>query len=211
MAWSKCKFDIGDAGDNDEFAAALMNVGKTQDQSTELTSDDGDTLTEKASGGEVVGEEQNEGTVQIVTKIIEPSAELLESLGIADAEDENGEQAIKTHIVPGVKSIKITPKNKGAKGIKAPTTSVSVTENYDEKDGNILTLTAKVHKTTGIDPSYLKNTATGWVATTDAEDIAACKDTLSFKKDLPADAAVGDVYAIDENYWYKKFTTKTSL
>lgn len=211
MAWSKCKVEIGDTGDKDAFATTLTQVGKTQDQSTELTSSDGDTLTEKASGGEVVAEEQNEGTLKLVTKIIEPSAEFLEELGIAEAEDGNGEQAIKTHIVSGDKSIKITPKNKGAKGIKIPTSSVSVAENYDEKDGNILTLTANVHKTTAVDPTYMKKGTDGWAATTEATDIAASKGLLSMTKDLPSDAATGDVYGIDENYWYKKFTTKTSL
>lgn len=29
--------------------------------------------------------------------------------------------------------------------------------------------------------------------------------------ELPADAKQGDVYELDNNYWYSRFTTKTAL
>ena len=64
--------------------------------------------------------------------------------------EKDGEQKVKTHIVPGDKSLKVTPKNKGAKGIKAPLTRISVQPIYDEEQGNALLLTFKIFKTTGI-------------------------------------------------------------
>ena len=211
MAWSHCKVEFGDTGENDAFASELTDVGKIRNQTTELSSDDGDTLTETASGGEVVAEEQLDGTVQLQTTIIEPSPELLAALRIAEEEDANGEQKIKTHVVPGEKSIKVTPKNKGAKGIKAPCCSLSVANAYDEQDGNGLTLTARIHKTTAIESTYYKKGADGWTETKETTDIAASLGTVQFKSELPADAKTGDVYELDNNYWYSRFTTKTAL
>lgn len=213
MGWSKCKVDIGKTGDNDAFAADLFNVGKTRNQTTTLSSNDGDTLTETASGGEVVAMEQLDGTYQLQTTVIEPSAELYKVLGIAEDEDSNGEQKIKTHVVDGDFSIKVTPKNKGAKGIKAPVCRISVAPAYDEQDGNSLVITANIIKTTGVAPAYVKKSADGWTATTTTEDIAAAKNANSpiDERDLPEDAATGDVYAIDKNYWYSRFTTKKAL
>lgn len=211
MAWSKCKVEIGDTGEGDAFAVDLFYVGKIRNQTTTLASNDGDTLTETASGGEVVAMEQLDGTYQLQTTVIEPSAELYEKLGIARPEDENGEQEVLTHVVDGDRSIKVTPKNKGAKGIKAPVCRISVAPASDEQDGNGVVITANIIKTTGIDPVYKKKTADGWVDTVDEAEIAKSIDMVALEKDLPTDAAVGDVYAIDKNYWYKRFTTKTAL
>lgn len=210
MAWSQCKVEFGDVGENDTFAAVLHDVGKIRNQTTELSSNDGDTLTETASGGEVVAEEQLDGTLQLQTTIIEPSAELYKTLGIAE-DEKDGEQKVKTHVVPGEKSIKVTPKNKGAKGIKAPCCSLSVAPAFDEKDGNALVLTAKIHKTTAIEPTYLKKGADGWAETKEASEIAAKLGTVDLMSELPADAKQGNVYELDNNYWYSRYTTKAAL
>lgn len=211
MAWSKCKVEIGDTGENDAFATELFNVGKIRNQTTTLSSNDGDTLTETASGGEVVAMEQLDGTYQLQTTVIEPTAEFYERLGIARPEDDNGEQEVLKHVVEGDRSIKVTPKNKGAKGIKAPVCRISVAPAYDEQDGNGVVITANIIKTTGVEPVYKKKAAEGWTDTVDEADIAKCIDTVELEKKLPADASVGDVYAIDKNYWYKRFTNKTAL
>lgn len=149
MAWGKCKFEIGDTGANDAFATELFSVGVIKDQTTTLTSNDGDQLQMKATGGEVVAQEDLEGTIEIETTVIEPTAELYQALGIADAES-GSEQKVKTHIVPGDKSVKITPHNKGAKGIKAPLCRIKVAPAMDEETGNSIKITASVYKTTGV-------------------------------------------------------------
>lgn len=152
MAWSKCKIEFGATGENDAFASALTDVGKIKNQSTQLTANDGDTLTETATGGEVVAMEQLDGTLQLETTVIEPTPELLQALGIADAEA-SGEQKVKTHIVDGDMSVKVTPKNKGARGIKAPVTRMSVAPSFDEQDGNGLKITWNIIKTTAVAPA----------------------------------------------------------
>ena len=177
MAWFKCMVEFGPTGASDAFASALTDVGKIRNQTTQLTSNEGDTLTETASGGEVVAMEQNEGTLELQTTVIEPSAALLKALGIAGDEDSSGEQKIKSHIVPGDMSVKVTPKNKGAKGIKAPVTRMSVAPTFDEQNGNGLVITWRIFKTTAI-------------------------------AETPAS---GGKPAVDNNYWYSKFTTKEAL
>lgn len=149
MAWSKCKVEFGPTGENDAFATTLTDVGKIRNQTTTLTSNDGDALTETATGGEIVAQEQLDGTLQLQTTVIEPSAELYKALGIAD-DEADGEQKVKTHIVDGDMSVKVTPKNKGAKGIKAPVTRMSVAPAFDEQDGNSLVITWNIVKTTAV-------------------------------------------------------------
>ena len=149
MAWHKCKVEFGDTGENDAFADKLTDVGKIKNQTTQLSSNEGDTLTEVATGGEIVAMEQLDGTLQLQTTVIEPSEELYEALGIA-GKAEAGEQQVKTHIVPGDKSVKVTPKNAGAKGIKAPVTRMSVAPVFDEQDGNALVITWNIVKTTAV-------------------------------------------------------------
>lgn len=162
MAWSKCKIEFGPAGENDAFATELTDVGKIRNQTAQLTTNDGDSLTETASGGEIVAEEQLDGTLQLQATVIEPSAALYEKLGIADKEDDQGEQKVRTHIVNGDMSVKVTPKNKGAKGIKAPVTRMSVAPAFDEKDGNGLVITWKIVKTTAIPADEQGNDQNYW-------------------------------------------------
>ena len=130
----------------------------------------------KATGGEVVAQEDLEGTLEVETTVIEPTAELYEKLGIA-AKDADGEQKVKTHIVPGDKSIKITPHNKGARGIKAPLCRIKVAPAMDEQNGNAIKITASIFKTTGV----------------------------------PETPGSGETPAVDNNYWYSRFTTKEAL
>lgn len=153
MSWGKCKFEIGDTGENDAFATELIDVGTIKDKTTVLTSNDGDELTMKATGGVTVASEPKEGTLEVETTIIEPTAELYEALGIANPEDADGEQKVQTHIVPGDKSVKITPHNKGARGIKAPCCRIKVSPAMDEENGNSIKITASISKTTAVPPT----------------------------------------------------------
>ena len=175
MAWSKCKVEFGPTGENDSFATSLTNVGTIKNQTTTLTAEDGDTLQAIATGGEVVAEEVNEGTLQLETTIIEPTNELLTALYIGKTAD--GEFHVKTHVVAGDYSVKVTPKNAGAVGIKAPVSHISVAPSFGEDTGNELKLTFKISKTTGV----------------------------------PETPAQNDKPAVDNNYWYSRFTTNSAL
>lgn len=211
MAWSKCKVEFGATGENDSFAKVLTNVGKIRNQTTELSSNEGDSLTETATGGEVVAMEQNDGTLQLKTTVIEPTPELYKALGIASAEDTKGEQIVKTHVVAGDMSVKVTPRNKGARGIKAPVTRMTVAPAFDEQNGNALNITFNIIKTTAVKPTYKKKGASGWTETDTPTDISGALGIVGDDSELPADAKNDEVYGVDNNYWYSRFTTKSAL
>ena len=118
MAWSKCKIEIGQTGANDTMAETLTDIGVILNQSSSLEAEAGDTLQAIATGGEVVAEEAQEGTLRLETTLIEPSENLATLLGIGTVSE--GEITVSTHIVDGDWSVKVTPKNIGAKGIAAP-------------------------------------------------------------------------------------------
>ena len=144
MAWSKCSFEIGTTLENDGMATELVSVGKIKDKSSTLEPSDGDALEMKATGGELVAKETNEGGYMAKTRVIEPSAELLTKLGIAEVVSEEGvdkgDLRVKTHIVSGNWSLKVTPKNVGARGIKAPKTSIAYKPGWSEEDGHYVDL-----------------------------------------------------------------------
>lgn len=134
MAWSKCTFEIGKTGDNDAMATELTSIGTIKDKSSSLEPSDGDALEMKATGGETVAKEVLEGGFKATTRVIEPTEELETMLGLAKSVD--GEQRVTTHVVEGDWSLKITPKNVGAKGIKAPKCSITYKPGWSEEDGN---------------------------------------------------------------------------
>ena len=76
MAWSKCKIEIGQTGANDTMAETLTDIGVILNQSSSLEAEAGDTLQAIATGGEVVAEEAQEGTLRLETTLIEPSENL---------------------------------------------------------------------------------------------------------------------------------------
>lgn len=142
MAWSKCAVEIGKTGESDAMAETLQSVGVIKDRSAVLESSDGETLEMKATGGETVGMEVQEGTTTLTVRVIEPEDELFVTLGLGDkATDESGELIVRTHVVSEEFSVKVTPKNVGAKGIVAPKTSVSIKTGWSEEDGNYMDLT----------------------------------------------------------------------
>lgn len=139
MAWSKCEFAIGKTGENDAMCAdgSLKSIGTIKDKSSSLEPSDGDELEMKATGGETVAKEVSEGGFKATTRVIEPEDTLLTLLGLgAAASDSSGDFNVKTHIVEGDWSLKITPKNVGAKGIKAPKCSITYKPGWSEEDGN---------------------------------------------------------------------------
>lgn len=140
MAWSKCKFEIGKTKDDDTMAETLTDIGTIKDKSSTLEPSDGEELEMKATGGETVAKETQEGGYKATTRVIEPTDELLTLLGLGEVVGgegaDKGDFKVTTHIVDGNWSLKITPKNAGAKGIKAPKTSITYKPGWSEEDGN---------------------------------------------------------------------------
>lgn len=135
MAWSECTIEIAQTPSDDSFATeALTSIGTIKDKSSTLEPSDGEVLEAKATGGKTVAKEVQEGGFTFKTRVIEPTDELLVKLGLAAAEE--SELKVKTHIVAGDWSLKVTPKNIGARGIKAPKTTISYKPGWSEEEGN---------------------------------------------------------------------------
>lgn len=147
MAWSKCLIEIGKTGSDDIMATVLKSIGIIKDKSSTLEASEGEALEAKATGGELVAKEVTEGGFQLKTRVIEPTDELLLELGLGEAKD--SEFNIKTHVVEGDFSVKLTPKNIGAKGIKAPKCSITYTPGWSEEEGNYADLTFDILKGEG--------------------------------------------------------------
>ena len=73
MAWSKCTIEIAPTGADDAFnGTELKSIGVIKDKSTTLEPSDGDALEMKATGGETVAKEVQEGGFTLKTRVIEP-------------------------------------------------------------------------------------------------------------------------------------------
>lgn len=134
MAWSECTIQIGTTGADGAMATELTDIGTIKDKSSTLEPSDGDTLEIKATGGKTVAKEAQEGGLTLKTRVIEPDDSLLTKLGIAKEEGE--ELQVHTHLVAGNYSVQVTPKNVGAKGIKAPYTTITYKPGWSEEEGN---------------------------------------------------------------------------
>ena len=145
MAWSKCLIEIGKTGSNDAMATDLTSIGTIKDKSSSLESSEGEALEMKATGGETVAKESLEGGFTATTRVIEPTAELETLLGISKS-GTDGETQVTTHVVDGDWSLKITPKNVGAKGIKAPKCSITYKPGWNEEEGNYADITFEILK-----------------------------------------------------------------
>ena len=177
MAWSKCKIEIGQTGTNDAMAASLTSIGVISNQSSTLSAEAGDALQAIATGGEIVAEEPQEGTLTLETTVIEPDNSLLVLLGLTKETATADDVSVKTHVVEGNWSVKVTPKNNGAMGIEAPKCTIAYAPAWDEENGNTAVLTFTILKTT----------------------------------EVPETPASGNDPAVDNNYWYKRFKTTSSL
>ena len=139
MAWSKCDIKIVEEDPTGAFpSSGLTSIGTIKDRSSQLSSDAGEELEAKATGGERVGYEQQEGGFTLTTTVIEPTDELYALLGLGTAG--SGAFNVKTHVPGKYFAVEVTPKNKGAKGIKAPHCFISVAPGWGEDTGNEITL-----------------------------------------------------------------------
>ncbi|MCQ2257829.1 MAG: hypothetical protein MJZ41_07550 [Bacteroidaceae bacterium] len=157
MSWSKCKVEIGETGANDAPAEELSDIGTIEGKTTDLASESGNTLEIYGSGGELVGYEEQNGKFVLKTTVIEPSDDLYVMLGIG-TKGEDGLLNVKSHVVGKEMTVKVTPKNKGARGIIAPKCSVSVSPSLNEEKGHGLTITFGILKSTVLDYWYQKFT-----------------------------------------------------
>ena len=151
MAWSKCQMEIASTNEAETMpATGLESIGTIKDKSSTLEASDGDTLEAKATGGESVAKEVGEGGYTVKTRIIEPEDELYVKLGMGNISEEEGaekgELKVTTHVVSGDWALKVTPKNKGAKGIKAPKTHITAKPGWSEEEGNFLDLEFEILK-----------------------------------------------------------------
>ena len=144
MSWSKCKIEVGKTGDNDAMATNLTDVGTINDKSTTLATEDGETLTATATGGIVVAEEEGEPTVTITTRVKEMDFDKEKMFTDAVLSTDNDELTVKTNVVSDDFSVKLTPKNIGAIGIKARRTHVSFRPGSSEEEGSYIDLTFKI-------------------------------------------------------------------
>lgn len=145
MSWSKCKIEVGKTGDNDAMATDLTNIGTINDKSTTMSAEDGETLTATATGGIVVAEEEGEPVVSITTRVKEMSFDVETMFtGAVQGTGTDTDLTVKTNVVSDDFSLKLTPKNIGAVGIKARRTHVSFRPGSSEEEGQYVDLTFKI-------------------------------------------------------------------
>ena len=125
MSWSKCKIEVGKTGDDEAMAATLTDVGTINDKSTTLATEDGETLTATATGGIVVAEEEGEPVVTLTTRVKEMDFDKEKMFNGAEVSEDGDELTVKTNVVSDDFSVKLTPKNIGAIGIKIRRSHVS--------------------------------------------------------------------------------------
>lgn len=142
MSWSRVKAEIGKTGEKDAMATQLQTVGTIKDKSTSLSIEDGEKLTAVATGGIVVAEEEGEPTVSVTMRVMEMdfATETLLTGAVAGSD----KLTVKSNVVNGNYSLKLTPKNIGAIGIKARKTHVSFRPGYSEEEGHYVDLTFKI-------------------------------------------------------------------
>lgn len=143
MSWSENTVEAGPTGENDAMSTDMFSVGAINDKSTSLTSSDGDSLTAKASGGVTVAEEEGEPTLEVVTRVKEMDFDT-EHMFTGATENEDGELVVMSNNVPKEFSLKVTPKNIGAKGLKARRCHVKFRPGSSEEEGSYVDLTFKI-------------------------------------------------------------------
>lgn len=139
MAWSKCSIKIGETPVSEAMAETLTSIGTIKNKSATLESAEGDALEAVATGGEVVAREALEGAFTLTCRVIEPTDALYTLLGLGEAAQ--NAYNVKTHLVGKAFSVEVTPKNAGAKGIKAPKTNITFAAGWSEEEGNYADLT----------------------------------------------------------------------
>lgn len=147
MSWSECRVEVGETGANDAMATDLYSVGTINDKSTTLATADGESLEAKASGGKTVAMEEGEPVVTITTRVKEMDFDT-EGLFTGAVKSAGGDELdVKTNIVQKEFSVKVTPKNIGATGVKAPRCSVKFRPGSSEDEGHYVDLTFTILET----------------------------------------------------------------
>lgn len=144
MSWSKCKIEVGKTGDDEAMATSLVSVGTINDKSTTLATEDGEKLTATASGGIVVAEEEGEPVVTITTRVKEMDFDMEGMFTGAVPSSDGDELTVKTNVVSNDFSVKLTPKNIGAIGVKVRRAHVSFRPGSSEEEGSFVDLTFKI-------------------------------------------------------------------
>nr|DAI30113.1 MAG TPA: hypothetical protein [Caudoviricetes sp.] len=144
MSWSKCKIEVGKTGEADAMASVLKSVGTINDKSTTLATEDGEKLEAKATGGIVVASEEGEPTITITTRIKEMDFDTENMFTGATKSTDGDELTVKTNVVSDDFSVKVTPKNIGATGIKVRRSHVSFRPGSSEEEGQYVDLTFKI-------------------------------------------------------------------
>lgn len=142
MSWSKCKIEIGKTGAEDAMATTLANIGVINDRSTTLSTEDGEVLEAKATGGVTVAMEEGEHSYIITTRVKEMDFTTEASLNGGTVSGD--ELTVKSNIIADDYSVKLTPKNIGAIGIKARKTHVTLKPGSSEEEGNFVDLTFRI-------------------------------------------------------------------
>lgn len=136
MAWSECQIEIGEATSDNSFPTSVESIGVIADNTTTLENTDGQVLESRKSGGGLVAREHNEGGFALNTRVTEPTFDLLKKLGLAEDGTSADELDVTTHIVQKQFAFKVTPKNVGAVGIKAPVCNVTYKPGFSDQEGN---------------------------------------------------------------------------
>lgn len=143
MSWSKCKIEVGKTGEDEAMASELTDIGTINDKSTTLATEDGETLTATATGGIVVAEEEGEPVVTLTTRVKEMDFDKEKMFNGAEVSEDGNEMTVKTNVVSDDFSVKLTPKNIGAIGIKIRRAHVSFRPGSSEEEGSYVDLTFK--------------------------------------------------------------------
>lgn len=144
MSWSKCKIEVGKTGADDAMATDIFELGHIKDKTTSLATEDGDKLTATATGGVVVAEEEGEPQVTITTRIMEMPFDIESKLTGAVLDEAGEELTVKTNIIPEDYSVKVTPKNIGATGVKVRRAHISFRPGSSEEEGQYVDVTFKI-------------------------------------------------------------------
>lgn len=141
MAWSRCDVQIAKTTDG-TMQSSLTSVGYIKDKSAVLETSDGETLEMLESGGLVYDREVQDGAATLTIRVIEPTNDLVVTLlGLGTTDDDGATIKIKSLIVDGHYSLKLIPKNTGARGINAPKCSVAYKQGWSESDGHYADIT----------------------------------------------------------------------
>lgn len=147
MSWSECRVEVGKTLEGDAMATDLYSVGTINDKSTTLATADGESLEAKASGGKTVALEEGEPVVTLTTRVKEMDFDTEGFFTGAVKSTDGDELDVKTNIVQGEFSVKVTPKNIGATGIKAARCSVKFRPGSSEDEGQYVDLTFTILET----------------------------------------------------------------